>query len=256
MGVISGFSLSEFSDVLALRDTAGNPYVLIGGQAVNYWAERYLPTEQELASLMPFASMDIDFKGNREDVLHIARQLGLQPVFPPKVALTALAGVVPLRMRNLSTAVEVVRRLPGVPTKKETPAIQAEWNGTKIRVLDPISLLACKLELAATVSQRGRQDVTHLRILIPCVRAFLAELLNEVELRRLSSRAWLKIAGQVQKLLRSQRARRIQKSHHLDWLGIMPHGALLRSRDPKIVHFLEQVPAQGKRAVPPSQRAV
>ena len=41
----------------------GQPYLLIGGQAVNYWAERYLATEPQLKSLQPFTSEDIDFKG-------------------------------------------------------------------------------------------------------------------------------------------------------------------------------------------------
>ena len=42
-----GFSLEQFSEVLKTRDAGGQPYVLIGGQAVNYWAERYLPIEPE-----------------------------------------------------------------------------------------------------------------------------------------------------------------------------------------------------------------
>ncbi len=37
-----GFSLQQFSALFKIRDAAGQPYVLIGGQAVNYWAERYL----------------------------------------------------------------------------------------------------------------------------------------------------------------------------------------------------------------------
>lgn len=41
------FSLREFSEVFKLRNSAGRPYVLIGGQAVNYWAERYLKSEPE-----------------------------------------------------------------------------------------------------------------------------------------------------------------------------------------------------------------
>ena len=41
----------------------GQPYLLIGGQAVNYWAERYLAAEPQLETLRPFTSEDIDFKG-------------------------------------------------------------------------------------------------------------------------------------------------------------------------------------------------
>lgn len=43
-----GFSLRQFSQVFKIRDADGKPYVLIGGQAVNYWAERYLTTEANL----------------------------------------------------------------------------------------------------------------------------------------------------------------------------------------------------------------
>ena len=63
MGVTVGFSLHQFSEVLKIRDAAGQPYLLIGGQAVNYWAERYLVTEPQLEPLQPFTSEDIDFKG-------------------------------------------------------------------------------------------------------------------------------------------------------------------------------------------------
>ncbi|HEY1661318.1 MAG TPA: hypothetical protein VGI03_02775 [Verrucomicrobiae bacterium] len=53
---VVGFSLHQFSDVLKIRDAAGHPYILIGGQAVNYWAERYLSSEPELKSLQPFTN--------------------------------------------------------------------------------------------------------------------------------------------------------------------------------------------------------
>lgn len=66
-----------------IRDAVGKPYLLIGGQAVNYWAERYLATEPQLEALQPFTSEDIDFKGGHEDVRRIAKQLELTPVFPP-----------------------------------------------------------------------------------------------------------------------------------------------------------------------------
>ena len=98
-----GFSLEQFSEVLKTRDAGGQPYVLIGGQAVNYWAERYLPIEPQLKPLQPFTSEDIDFKGNREDVQRIARQLELHPVYPHRVEMTALAGVIPYKIGELKS---------------------------------------------------------------------------------------------------------------------------------------------------------
>ena len=245
MDLATGFALHQFSEVLKIRDAAGQPYVLIGGQAVNYWAERYLAEEPELGKLQPFTSEDIDFKGGRDDVQRIARQLALPASYPPKVAITALSGFIPLQIGNLKTAIEVVRRIPGIPTGIETPAIQAEWEGNTIRVLDPISLLACKLKLAATVPQERRRDVEHLRILVPCVRAFLGDLLQQVEAGNLPARAWLKVVNEAMKLATSLHARRIAGKHGINWPDILPLAALARSENYQIRRFREQRLSRG-----------
>lgn len=49
--------------------------VLVGGQAVNYWADRYRHVVPELAAEWPFTSRDIDFFGRREDVEILAERL-------------------------------------------------------------------------------------------------------------------------------------------------------------------------------------
>jgi len=105
----NSFTLQQFSEIFQVRNPAGLPYVLIGGQAVNYWAERYLADEPELRKHLPFTSADIDFRGDRDDVQNIAGQLELQPVFPHKVAMTALAGVIPFRIGRFASNIEVVR---------------------------------------------------------------------------------------------------------------------------------------------------
>jgi hypothetical protein len=132
MGIVVGFSLQQFSEVLKIRDAAGQPYLLIGGQAVNYWAEHYLHTDPQLEKLKPFTSEDIDFKGGSADVQRIARQLGLAPGYPPKVQMTALAGTIPFHIGNLKSNIEIVRRIPGVSDSVDALAVQAEWNGKTI----------------------------------------------------------------------------------------------------------------------------
>lgn len=74
------YRLDQFDRVLALRNRAGLPYLLIGGQAVNFWAGLYAVRESALAELKPFTSEDIDFKGDRSDVEHIAAQPKLRGV--------------------------------------------------------------------------------------------------------------------------------------------------------------------------------
>ncbi len=240
MGVIVGFSLHQFSEVLKIRDAAGQPYILIGGQAVNYWAERYLAVESQLEPLKPFTSEDIDFKGGSDDVQRIARQLELTPGYPPKVQMTALAGTIPFKIGSLKSNIEVVRRIPGVSGSVNELAVQAEWNGKTIRVLDPISLLACKLELVASVPQGKRHDVPHLKILLHCVRAFLVEFLQRVEQCELPAKHWLGAVNQVLKLTTNHRARKIASKHQINWQEILPLTAIAKSQNEKIMRFRAQ----------------
>lgn len=232
------FSLEQFSEVFRIRDAAGRPYILIGGQAVNYWAERYLSTEPALRKLLPFTSLDIDFRGNREDVQRIATQLNATPIYPPKVAITALAGAVPVSIGGARSNIEIVRRVPGVsPTAIEALAIEAEWSGRQIRVLDPISLLTGKLELALTVSQTQRRDAEHVRILIPCVRGFLRELLSGVHTRHLPVKGWLGAVNRILKLAKSTHGRKASKRFALDWREALPISEITKSVQPKIMDF-------------------
>lgn len=249
MGLSVGFSLRDFSEVLKIRDPAGQPYILIGGQAVNYWAERYLTHEPGLKDLVPFTSEDIDFKGNRDDVRFIAAQLALNPSYPPKVAMTALSGFIEVQIDGIKSVIEVVRRIPGLSDSMQTPAIQAQWEDKAIRVLDPVSLLACKIQLAGTLSQEKRHDVLHLKILVHCVRSFLRDILEEVDLGRLPARYWLNVAKQVSKLTNSARARKLATKHSIDWHQILPFDAIQRSHDKQIGRFLlEQSPQIPRRS--------
>jgi hypothetical protein len=245
VGLTVGFSLDQFSEILKVRDAAGKPYILIGGQAVNYWAERYLERAPQLKTLGPFTSADIDFKGTADDVRRIAEQLNLTPGYPPKVAMTALAGVIPLRIGGEPSNIEVVRRVPGISAALDDFAIEAKWGDKNIRVLDPISLLASKLELVATVPQDKRNDVQHLKILVPCVRAFLEQVLQQVERQEIPARDWLGLANQALKLTTDHRAVRIGERCQINWREILPLSAIAQSQQEKIRRFQEQQLQQG-----------
>ncbi|MEI6195022.1 MAG: hypothetical protein WCS42_11910 [Verrucomicrobiota bacterium] len=245
------FTLHQFSEFLQIRNPAGFPYILIGGQAVNYWADRYLAIESDLQKHIPFTSEDIDFCGNREDVRHIAGQLKLVPAFPHRVAMTALAGAIPVRIEDGDTSIEIVRSIPGVTAAMvETLAVAMEWNGKTIRVLDPISLLICKVELALTVSQQKRQDVEHLKILFFCVRGFLREWLQEVETGRIPAKGWLGAVNRLVKLATSTHGRKAAAKFSLAWREILPLAEIAQATNQKISMFREkQLSAERQRGL-------
>ena len=53
MALGSKYRLEEFAEVFDLRDSDGRPFLLIGVQAVNYWAERYRSIEPSLELFQP-----------------------------------------------------------------------------------------------------------------------------------------------------------------------------------------------------------
>jgi len=225
--------------------------VLIGGQAVNYWAELSLPREPELGEFRPFTSEDIDFKGDREDVERIAGQLGLQPVYPRPIEMTALAGVVPFKIGTIESNIEVVLVVPGIPEKLiEGFAIEAEWAGKKIRVLDPISLLYCKVELALRISQENRRDVEHVEILVYCVRAFLRELLGGIESGRFPAKGWFGATKRIMKLAQSAKGRKAAERLGVVWQRVLPVAEIARSGHPQIIRFREQRLSRWKPPAP------
>lgn len=241
--VLSGnnrFGVQEFAEVLRVRNAEGLPYILIGGQAVNYWAERYRSAEPELEHFLPFASQDIDFKGAREDVKQIAGQLGLTAVFPDTRAMTALAGIIPLRARGMESAVEVVRLVPGVRDEQiEASAMEADLGENRIRVLDPIWLTANKLDLAMTISQDERQDVRHLQIMILCVRTFLKEALASADRGELPAGAWLGAVNQMYKIARSGKGKSSVKKFGIEWAKFLPREEIEAAKNEKIVRIRE-----------------
>ena len=69
---------------------------------------------------------------------------------------------------------EIETQIAGLKTADISAlAVEHDFEGVQIRVLNPISLLCGKTNLALTVDQKQRRDVEHLRMLVICVRAFL-----------------------------------------------------------------------------------
>jgi hypothetical protein len=235
------FSFRHFTEVLRVKNANGQPPVLIGGQAVNYWAELYSIEEPDLLKWRPFTSEDIDFQGNREDVRAIGVQLGRAPLYPRPVEMTALAGMIPLQLGNLKSQIEIIRSVPGVPTKLlQESALESAWEQYLIRVIDPISLLCAKTHLALKVQQSDRRDVEHVAIMLICVRAFLRGALLKVEGGVMPVRGWLAAAERVLTLSESATGGKTERRFQLDWANALPLQEIQRAAAGRLVAFREK----------------
>lgn len=235
------FSLDQFAAALQIRDASGQPYVLIGGQAVNYWATRYLAEEPELSTWQPFTSKDLDYRGGRDDVLRMAARFKCSPRFPHKKMMTAFAGAIAWPIGDAISSVEFIRHVPGVKAAEiEKLAVTHDFTGQTIRVIDPASLLTCKLDLALTADQTGRRDTDHVRILMLCTRAFLRETLRGVAEGELPVRGWLGAVERVLKLAESKRGRKAARKLELNWRQVLPETEITASRNRQVVRFRQQ----------------
>lgn len=232
------FLLGQFEPVFDLRDASGRPYILIGGQAVNYWAENFLAQEPDLTEWLPFASKDIDFHGTHDDVTRVAAALGLPAHFPNRFAGTALAGMVPFKLNGIPASIEIVRLIPGLAKNKiESWAITASRGQKTIRVLDPVSLLVCKTSLTLTVDQKQRRDADHLRILVICVRAFLRETLAGVTAGDLPVRGWLGAVERVLKLAESSIGKKAARKLGVVWREALPETEIAANKHQLVARF-------------------
>jgi hypothetical protein len=79
-GMKREYSPHEIKSVLqALSRTKG---VIIGGQAVNLWAEHCQKESAPWKDLRPYTSFDLEVLGDRTDVLKFSQALKAEPFFP------------------------------------------------------------------------------------------------------------------------------------------------------------------------------
>jgi len=95
----------------------------------------------------------------------------------------------------------------------ETPAIQAEWEGNTIRILDPRFITRVQ-------TGTGRNGVAGEKARCGASEDFTAPVsvrfwVPQVDLGHLRARDWLKVAKQVLKLTTGNRARKIAGKHQI-----------------------------------------
>lgn len=202
----------HYDDVLkvlevAIREPPG--LTLIGGQALNYWAERYIERSQALqglARLRQFTSGDLDFVGtlaqrptrDARDAIDVAGELAVaekiaraihgrfEKVGPygPRATLAAVQyrddqdppGAEPRVIHFLGDMIGVT------PVEVARTAVVVDGN---LRVMNAVlsmeSRISNVLSSANYQNEKGRHQA---RVSIPCAREFVLELLENGQVEK------------------------------------------------------------------------
>lgn len=211
--------------------------MLVGGQAVNLWAEVYRARIPALLEpLAPFVSKDCDLHfRNRHEPEQLARAVGWRFV--------ATEGVGQVLGRMLHESGAMIEILAGIRTaiadQIEREAVDGGLEGHLIRVLNPASMLREKVSLAVEANQTGRQDAKHVQILAPCCRCFFEDLAAAVVARELTGRDALFYLSIALEVLRSKNARHFENLWGPQWSSVIPWSTLAATGDQALGRFVQ-----------------
>lgn len=221
------YSPHEIKPVLqALALTKG---VIIGGQAVNLWAEHYQKEASPWQELRPYTSFDLDVLGNRTDVLKCSQALNAEPFFPTPSENTPNSGKIVAKVQGAEFEIDFLHSPNGLsPAEIVELARPISFENILLKILHPLHCVESKTVNLMTLPQDAgeRQDLKHLRLSLAIFRQYLTELTLK--------------GGAEQVLLRWAHRIRSNSNHELGIQAAMKHE----------IEFQDAIPAELWKARP------
>lgn len=236
----------------AFLSSMGTDMVLVGGQALGFWMERFA-----IRYTGTVITNDGDALGGIQKARDIAAALKAALVIPDKRALTALVAQIRIPARgskiknidvlHLLFTVGGLRKSNEFTKKVIGRSIEVEWRPKHfIRVMHPMDVLESRVHNAAgLLEHKGEHVLTQARWSIEVARAAMLRVLRSPE------QGDDRIGQMVQAVFRlahSQAGRTIHTGHGIDVLDAIPVSEI-RSAEPSAEEQLSRVDdALAKRA--------
>ena len=160
--------------------------MLIGGQAVAFWAAHYNLTEYSLTS------KDIDFCGDRSAALLCATRLGGSPILPGMDDHTPQSAVVTfIDDDGEKRAIDFLDNplgLSGLEVHRSAQVFelydaQGRCTGSQFKVMNPFHSLASRIHNTTLPTHRGPNALNQLRYSVEALRSFILEVLDDGDVR-------------------------------------------------------------------------
>jgi len=200
----------------------GDDMVLVGGQALAFWMDRYQIDAQGAA-----ISNDGDVLGSLHEAQALAQALKAAVLVPNRDARTSLVAQVriPVRhgkVRNIDVlhllyTVGGLRKSSDFTRQVLQRAVRAQWrDGRSIRVMHPLDVLESRLHNAAgLLPDKGQHVLTQAQWAIAVARE---ALLRVARARQPGTERIGQLIQRVYKLARSRAGRKLRKDHGIDVL--------------------------------------
>jgi hypothetical protein len=210
----------------AFLQDMGTDMVLVGGQALAFWMDRYGVT-----STAAYVSNDGDALGNLERAQRIATHLRAALLTPDSSALTSLVAQIRIpsgsagKVRNIDV-LHLLFTVSGLRKSREFTqavwhdSVEIEWKpGHHIRVMHPLHVLDSRVQNAVGLLEaKGPHVVTQAIWAVDVAREAIRRVLRQpAESERLGA-----FIRQVHNLARSRAGRQIMGQHGIEVLDAVP----------------------------------
>lgn len=236
------FSVTDADALLELiYSKATGLIVVVAGQSVNFWADRYSTDEPRLSEFQPFTSRDLDLFGSIANAYRLAEEAHAKLQQPRKSSASPVIANVDVATGNVVRSVQFLRHVSGVTNAEITKnAVPFRRGEVTVYFADPITTLKAKLHNLVALEQRGRNDAKHVEILRLCVPCFLDGQLAAADETDAAAKQSLRSIQRVLKLSESTIARQIPAERQFDWKTLIPIRRLNKVRHRRIKNFRER----------------
>ncbi|MEN9842099.1 MAG: hypothetical protein RL376_1899 [Verrucomicrobiota bacterium] len=212
---------ADFAEILA----GDEPPLIVGGQAVNLWAEIYASQSPTLEVYAPFTSADADIYGTRALAETLAKRNGWECHFTNDPHSAAVAILVkPTRNNEPTLTIEVLNEINGLTENDLNMSTMIELeNGAHYRTPSPLVLFKAKLYNLVSLANMDRpQDIRHARMLMQIIPLYFTELAAEHRAGRISEANLLGAVLYAGEVVLAPFAGNAARSHGLDLDELFP----------------------------------
>ncbi len=230
------YKLTDYRSVLAAAGDLDAQAILVGGQAVYFWATRYFDRFPELEAFLPYTSQDADYLADVPAAQELARHLESRFCpSPTKGGMLGLSlGDIPL---GEDMKVEILGRINGVKIDDvRGAALVIGWQNLEVHVIHPAQLYVGKGCNLLGLDQTDRQDGKHFGIMQWVMRGFLADLAQGAA--QDDPRAFLDCCEHLMRFAASHEGIKLIELGHMSAAGLWP--GLEGHPNAKVRRFVEE----------------
>lgn len=197
-----------------ILELAGSGMVLIGGQALAFWASFYRTPAPATA-----VTKDVDLLGTRDDLQRLALGLDATAILPHPRAQTLLVGQIVKELPGGDYInIDVMRSVYGGIAAKtlSANAVSADSPAGRFRVMHPLDILQGRLDnVHGLPAKRDEHGIAQMRLAINIAREFIRDLASREAAASPHSRrpVVLRHFSRIERMALSDAGRKVARRH-------------------------------------------